>query len=574
MNDNIYFNDKENQELIKLFELKKFSDAKKKAKEILLNHPNAYVVHNIFGAILSAENDFDKAIEHYKKAIKIKSDYAEAYNNLGTTMQKIHNLNEAILNYKFALKNKPKFAEAYNNLGTALHKVGSFNDAIFNFNQAIKIKKNYEEAITNLGNSLFEQGNFQEAIIKYKSAISINSNYAKAYSFLGNSFTKLGKYDEAIANHRKAIEIDPKSEEVYCNLGNTFAEMKIFKEAINNYHKAILINPNYNEALFNESLAKLTLGEFEEGWKKYEFRFDRKSNYHQDINVINSMRYPDSKVWKGEYLDGTLLIWAEQGIGDHILFSSMLTDLSKSAKYIIIEIDNRLVNLLKRYFDKLNFSNIKIKSTDKKLPDGFDKHIAIGSLGQYLRKSKESFKNTPKKFLVTSNSIENKLKKNFFKSKKFKVGISWKTLNKKQQNRNIDLIQMTSILSNPNCEFFNLQFGNSYNDIKEIFSKKKIKIQTISEVDNFNDIDSFAALINCLDLIITIQNSTAHLSCALGKKTWIMLANNARWHWLLNEKKSLWYPTATLFRQEKIGDWNTVINSIGMELKKLEIFKK
>ena len=114
--------------------------------------------------------------------------------------------------------------------------------------------------------------------------------------------------------------------------------------------------------------------------------------------------------------------------------------------------------------------------------------------------------------------------------------------------------------------------NNLFKSLKKL--KKKIKIKTISEVDNFNDIDSFAALINCLDLIITIQNSTAHLSCALGKKTWIMLANNARWHWLLNEKKSLWYPTATLFRQEKIGDWNTVINSIGMELKKLEIFKK
>ena len=130
-------------------------------------------------------------------------------------------------------------------------------------------------------------------------------------------------------------------------------------------------------------------------------------------------------------------------------------------------------------------------------------------------------------------------------------------------------MQMTSILSNSNCEFFNLQFGHSDKDISRLLSKKKIKIQTISEVDNFKDIDSFAALINCLDLIITIQNSTAHLSCALGKNTWIMLAKNARWHWLLNEKKSLWYPTATLFRQEKIGDWNTVINSIGMDLKKI-----
>ena len=96
-----------------------------------------------------------------------------------------------------------------------------------------------------------------------------------------------------------------------------------------------------------------------------------------------------------------------------------------------------------------------------------------------------------------------------------------------------------------------------------------INIQTITDIDNYNDIENLSALINCLDLVITIQNSTAHLAGALGKNTWIMLTKNARWHWLTNEKKALWYPTVTLFRQEKIGDWNGMINSIGRDLKKI-----
>ena len=161
------------------------------------------------------------------------------------------------------------------------------------------------------------------------------------------------------------------------------------------------------------------------------------------------------------------------------------------------------------------------------------------------------------------------IKNKFFQDKKFKVGLSWKTLNKKQKFRNINLEQMLPILSNTNCDFINLQFGKFDEDLQQLQSKHGIKIRTIKEIDNYNNIEDLAALINCLDLVITIQNSTALLAAALGKNTWIMLVKNPRWHWLINKKKSLWYPAAKLFRQEKIGDWNTVIKSIAMDLKKI-----
>ena len=224
-----------------------------------------------------------------------------------------------------------------------------------------------------------------------------------------------------------------------------------------------------------------------------------------------------------------------------------------------------------RYFTKINFSNIKIVKSEKELI--FDKHIAMGSLGQYLRKSKKSFEKTPKKFLITSSSKEKKLKKKFGNSK-FNVGISWKTLNKKQKFRNIDLEQMLPVLSNANCDFINLQFGKFDEDLKKFKAKHGLNIRSINEIDNYNNIDDLAALINCLDLVITIQNTTAHLSGALGKNTWVMLTFNARWHWLKNERKSFWYPNVKLFRQKKKGNWNDVINNISIDLKSLSTMKK
>ena len=207
----------------------------------------------------------------------------------------------------------------------------------------------------------------------------------------------------------------------------------------------------------------------------------------------------------------------------------------------------------------------------KKLVTNFDKHIPIGSLGQYLRKSKKSFESTPKKFLISPDEKELELKKKFFQNNKFKIGISWKTLNPKQQYRNINLKEMLPILSNPNCEFINLQYGKSEEDLKFIETKFGIKIKTINEVDNYNNIDDYAALISCLDLVITIQNSTAHIASALGKKTFVTVSKlgTPKWHWHADKKKSLWYPSLTIFLQEKIGNWDNVITDINNDLNKL-----
>ncbi len=239
----------------------------------------------------------------------------------------------------------PKTSVLYNILGVVFQKKNNFDEAILNLKKAINLQPNFDQAHNNLGNILKNTGKFEEAVNSYREALKINPNYAEAYSNLGNALTEVGKIEEAIANHQKALKL----------------------------------NPKYKIANVNESIARLTLGEFEIGWKKYEARIGK--------NNITPMRHPIEKIWDGNYLNGILLVWAEQGLGDHIIFASMLIDLKKYAKKIILQIDKRLENLLIRYFTKINFSNIKIVKSEKELI--FDKHIAMGSLGQYLRKSKK-----------------------------------------------------------------------------------------------------------------------------------------------------------------------------------------
>ena len=535
-----------------------------KKNKNLNNRPNQNEMEELEN--LFKLNDLD-ALE--KKARKFIANYPKVsnlYNILGFVLQKKNNSNEAILNFSQAINIQPNFDQAHNNLGNVLQETGKFDEAIRSYQKAIKINPNYAEAYSNLGNALTELGKFDEAAKNQRQALKLNPNHAEFYTNLGSTLTELGKIEEAITNHQKAIKLNPQYAEAYSNLGIALAGLGKFEEAIVNHQHALKLNPKYTKAILNESFIRLTLGELKIGWAKYEMRLGK--------GGVTAIRYQTEKIWNGDFLDGTLLVWGEQGIGDHIIFASMLTDLRKYAKNIILEVDKRLENLLKRYFEKMNFSNIKILDAEKIRTHNFDKHIAIGSLGQYLRKSKKSFDATPKKYMIPSLLKEKELRNKFFQDNKLKIGISWKTLNKKQQFRNVNLDQMIPILSNPNCTFINLQFGRVDKDLQYLRSKHGINIQSIKEIDNHNDIDGLAALINCLDLVITIQNTTAHLSGALGKKTWIMLAKNARWQWFNSEKKSLWYPTAKLFRQEKMGDWSGVINSISTELKSLNELNK
>ena len=492
-----------------------------------------------------------------KNSLATKETFALAVQN-----HKKNNFKVAENLYNKVLKINPNHFKSIYLLGSLLIQTKNFIMAIQLLNRAILIQPKHAATYNNLGAAFKELGEHEKSITYFQKAIEIQPNYAEAHNNFGMVFEELGELQKAVNCYQQAIQINPNYVEAHNNLGIVFEEFGQSLKAISCYKKAIQINPNYLQSKLNEAYVRLALGELEIGWKMHESRFDGEDR-------IKLMRYKTDKLWDGNYLDGTLLVWAEQGVGDHILFASMLTDLRKYAKNIILEIDKRLVNLFKRYYEKINFSNIKVINLEKKLVNNFDKHIAIGSLGQYLRKTKKSFETTPKKYLISSPAKEKELRNKFFLNKKFKIGVSWKTLNKKQQNRNIDLEKMLPILSNPNCDFINLQFGKFDEDIKNLKLKYGINIQTIKDIDNYNDIEGLAALINCLDLVITIQNSTAHLAAALGKNTWIMLVKNPRWHWLINKKKSLWYPAAKLFRQEKIGDWNTVIKSIGMDLKKI-----
>ena len=269
---------------------------------------NGFQDHRVFlnfGVILKNIGKYKEAELLYRKAIDIKTDYAEAYSNLGIVLKNLGKLKEAELAYRKAIKIKPNYAMAHSNLGNLFRDLGNFQEAELAYRKAIKIKPEYAEGHYNLGNIFRDLGNFQEAELAYRKAIKIKPNYAEGNYNLGVILKNLGNYKEAELAYRKAIKIKPDYVEAYLNLGNVFRDLGNFQEAESAYHKAIELNPNYSKTYYSLSLLKYS--EKKDIWRDQLFSesilknnlqndqidiyFARSNIFHKEKNYEESAKY-------------------------------------------------------------------------------------------------------------------------------------------------------------------------------------------------------------------------------------------------------------------------------------------
>ena len=254
LNNNKYQNNPPESDIkfiLKLFNSNKFIDAKKEIDKQIIKYSNSATLYNILGAILAAQNQLNKAVENYKKAIKIKPHYAQAYNNLGVTLHKLNKINEAIDCYKNALGIKSDFAEAFSNMGNSICELGKPNDALQYFKKAIQIKSDYAEAHYGLGIAYQDLGKKKEALDNFQKAIKIKPDYAEVYNNLGMVLNDLTRFDESLSNYNKGIKLKPNHEKLYNNLGNLLNNLGKHDEATTAFHQAIKIKPDYAKAYSN-----------------------------------------------------------------------------------------------------------------------------------------------------------------------------------------------------------------------------------------------------------------------------------------------------------------------------------
>ena len=257
-----------------------------------------------------------------------------------------------------------------------------------------------------------------------------------------------------------------------------------------------------------------------------------------------------------------VLLWAEQGIGDEIMFASIIQDLHAACSKLIVKIDKRLIPLFKRSFpDDIDFRprNEVVSEAE------YDAHIPMGSMPKYFRQTADSFKPTSKGWLSACDAKANRLRKTLLSDgSETLIGISWHSTMPRSgaEVKVMTLTQLAKKLHAPKVKLINLQYGDVDSELDCLWKEHGIEVVKVPEIDNKADIDGLASLIMACDKVVSISNVTIHLAGALGKEAQVLLAYLPDWRWGSQPNNSYWYRSVLRYRQTKAGDWDNVLKKL------------
>jgi tetratricopeptide (TPR) repeat protein len=585
------------QKLINAYQAKNEKEVEAIAKIILDASPSHIGANAIFGMFYVEKKEYQNAISLLNASLAGDAKQFWVHDYLALSLINTNDVNTAIHHLNIATKLNPRYANAYFNLGIAYEKIGLFELAVENYNQCLKLEKNYTDALIGRGNVyLYKLSNFQKAIEDYTLYIEMQPksfigylSLAKAYKisnrllealenfnigiklndvnedlYVGRAavLSELKQYEKSLEDYNKLINLRSDNANFYVSRGVVLSELKKYTEALKDYEEALKINPQNDEAILNKGIVLLKFKKFDIGWEFLPSRLNIEEHKVLPLQFISKPLFILNK-----NKDKKTLILGEHGIGDQILYASMLKDFKKQCGAISLAVDKRLIDLFERSFpdirviDKNNLSDFH----------DYDQYILQLDLGNYCRNTLEKFPlHNP--FLLADPNKSLKIKESLIRNsepKKIICGVSWKSKNEKfGKSKSIPIEKLLPILKLEHITFVNLQYGDTQHEIDFICKEYGIKIHNIQEIDNTNDIDGLCSIINMCDFVITSSNVTAHISGGLGKETYILLphSNGKIWYWHEDDNRSLWYPSCKLYSQLNHNDWTAPIEKILEEI--------
>lgn len=505
---------------------------------------------------LFQQGRFAEAIPVYEAILRREPRNIGAANLLGIALMQTGRLEEAAAAIRNALRADPNQPDAHYNLAVVLQTLGRPDEAIVHLQNVIALKPDDPQARNNLGVVLKALGRFDEAIESYRKALGLSPNSAETRINLAAALFSLEQYEESLLQSEKALALNPGLAEAQMSCGRALQALHRYEEALPYINRTLEIDPERKDVIHNKSILCLSLERFSEGWKLYETRFTENSR-----GAV--FRVHSSPRWNGKFVEGNLAVWGEQGVGDQILYASMVPDATTRAGTVTLEIDPRLISLFARSFPKAKFHSIDedlgtIKS---------EAHTPIATLGEIFRPSADAF---PKKAYLRADKNRADALRDLLPKNKIAIGISWRSLNPDFGNRKTaELNAFSCLFTHPDIEIVDLQYGDTTAEIEAIRKNHSGSISHLDEIDNMNDLDGLAALIEACDAVVTISNTTAHLAGALGKPVWVLVPYHGQgklWYWFKDRKDSLWYPEARICRQQKGQSWASLIASVTPEI--------
>ena len=522
-------------------------------QEVLAQNPDHPGALRQLGTLRLQQGDFEDAMRLIRRALDGDPSSCEARVNLGVALHALNRPAEALEHFETAIALEPERAEAHYNLGRALHKLKRMAEAGECYERALALKPSYPGAHNNLGNVNLALDRPRQAMACFEAALAIAPDHADAHSNLGIAFHALDRYDEALASYARALAIRPDHADAHNNLGLALRDMNRHAEAIVCFERAQAVQPDMVDAQVNESLARLALGDFDAGWKKYQWRL-LTASFHR--------RKSPRPLWLGNWdiAGKTILLHGEQGLGDTLQFSRYVPLVARLGAQVILAVQRPLAPLL------AGLAGVSVLRAQGDAIPPYDGYCPLPSLPLAFRTTVDTIPAEVPYIGVPADRAA-KWRPVTEAIGRPRIGLMWAgNLAVPNRRRWIGLRHLLPLTQMRDLHFVALQRELPEGDAPLLATAQ---VPTFLG-DHQADLADTAALIAGLDLVITVDTAIAHLAGALGKPVWVLLPFSADWRWLRQRADSPWYPTARLFRQPALGDWAGTVTQVEAALRHLK----
>jgi tetratricopeptide (TPR) repeat protein/ADP-heptose:LPS heptosyltransferase len=463
--------------------------------------------------------------------------------------------------YREILAHAPGHVDTLHHLGCLLRRTERRDEAVQYLHKAAEIGVARPQVQFDLGIALTELHRYEEAERALRRVIELDPRQGAAYVNLGVVCEKLGKLDDALAICQRGVQLLPDSAQAHYNLANVLLHQGRVPEALAHYERLLEIDPEFHRGRWNQGLTYLLDGQFERGWQGYRYR--------ERAEQVQLDKFPLPE-WDGSSLAGkTLLVHAEQGVGDEIMFNTCLPDVVAQAKKVHLTCDPRLEKLFARSFPQIDVhAVVRGVGFQWKPPGEVDCYTHAGTLPAFLRRDWASFPRTEKILSPDPNLLQLWRERFAALGPGIKVGISWRAggHSSEQRRRTSLLDHWQPLFQVPGVHFVNLQYGDWQHDCEAAKARWGATIHDWEDADPLTDLDNFAAQVAALDAVVSVGNTTVHMAGALGVPTWAVLPRVPGWRYLLNGDWMPWYRSVRLRRQANSGDWDEVYGRVAREL--------
>jgi tetratricopeptide (TPR) repeat protein len=515
--------------------------------------------HLELGLTYRALARLEDAVDYFQLAVHFAPDVNASWLALGDALAKLGRTQAAVAAYREALTRAPHHAASWIGLGNLYKAELDWCAAAECYRSATACEPGSADAHCRLGYALYQTSSYAESRASLEAALTLRPDMVEAQHNLGLPLLATGCADDALRAFERALAMNPALLETRACVAHALRELGRLDEAIARYDEVLAADPHFADAIINRSYALLMKQDYAVGWDGYARRFSSGAMAARDFP------YPP---WQGEPLAGKrILVYAEQGLGDEIMFASCLPDLLALGARCVIECNKRLAALFRRAFPQA-----RVHGADKQDPrhwlvelNPIDYQIAIGSLPQYFRRARAEFPQRRAYFAADQRRGAH-WRERLETGPALRIGIAWRggALRSGQLLRSIALPQWQPLLRSAGATFYALQYGDIAAELDALRVGHGVNLERLG--DATDDLDELAAIISSLDLVISVDNTVAHLAGALGKPVWTLLACSPEWRYPRYGSAMPWYPAMRLYHRARGGSWEDVMARVAGDL--------